>query len=449
MDERTLLARALDAQGPLPTAPDDFAERVLAAMPAPRRRAVLAPALGLAALAAGAVLAFGLPWSREGSVRVGDAAQTVALGGRAVAGAEPGTALRYRVGGWGRGDRVELAEGEAFFRVDHGRGFEVVTPHGTVTVTGTCFRVVARGRGAGKQEGLAMRSGWFAGGVATALLAVQVYEGGVRVARAGDPGGAVTLRAGQLGGVTEDGRVRAELPAAQAVPTAAAVSATAPSAPTAEDLAARAEVVRLRTILARHGIAAESGAVDGGATRASGLVDPGNTNLTAEEWRTLAERGEIRFRLPASNRREGLDDAHARALGVPDDTRAEVNEVFRQSQAELQRALGALYREAAAAEPGSMSVEALMNELRDKAADGVVNDTVWRLAQERGGLSPAREPSAEQTPYERALRAMLGYERDLERRLAALLGERLAHDMLVGDRAVPAHSFGMAARHAP
>ena len=98
MDERTLLARALDAQGPLPTAPDDFAERVLAAMPAPRRRAVLAPALGLAALAAGAVLAFGLPWSREGSVRVGDAAQTVALGGRAVA-VRGGSGGKGRIGG--------------------------------------------------------------------------------------------------------------------------------------------------------------------------------------------------------------------------------------------------------------------------------------------------------------------------------------------------------------
>lgn len=451
MDERTLLARALDAQGPPPAAPDDFADRVLRAMDPPRRRPLRALSLGAVAVAAGAVMAFGSPWAREGSVSVVGASRAVSLGRRAVAVAEPGTSLRYRVGGWLRGDRVELSAGSAFFRVDHGRGFEVVTPHGTVTVTGTCFRVSARATVEGKQEGASMRSGWFAGGVATALLAVQVYEGGVRVARAGDPQHAVALRAGQQARVDEGGRLRVGDPAGPegdgAPSVAAATAPTGSAPPAARDEAAQAEIVRLRTILARNGISAETGARDGG-TAPRGLDDPGDTNLTDDEWRTLAQRGEMRFRLPASSRREGLDEARARALNIPEQDRSEVNEVFRTAQAELQRQLGALYREASGAAPGTMSIDALMNEIRDKTPDEVVSDTIWRLAQERGGLMPARDPSPEQTPYERAMRALTGYERDLERRLVPVVGERIAHDMLFGERAIPGHSFGMAARRA-
>ncbi|MFO0624944.1 MAG: FecR domain-containing protein [Polyangiales bacterium] len=454
MDDRTLLARALDAQGPLPRAPEGFADAVLAALPArPARPARLVRAVRLAlplAAAAGVVAAFGPPWAHEGGRTVGPAAVTVSLGRRAVAVVEPHAALRFRVGGWFQRDRVELTRGAAFFRVDHGRGFDVVTPHGTVTVTGTCFRVETRPPAPAEET--PMRSRWFAAGALSALVTVQVYEGGVRLARAGAPH-ALAVRAGERAHIDPGGRLRPGAPgegdgaaraAVNAEPAAAQGDANTPGP--ASPVGAQPEIERLRGLLARHGISPDTGArVDGGASP-RGLDDPGDTNLTADEWRVLAQRGETRFRLPASNRREGLDESHARALNVPDDVRAEVNEAFRAAQRELQQTLGALYHEASGAAPGAMSVEALMNEIRDKTPDAVVNDTIWRLAQERGGLLAPPGPDAETSPYERSMRALVGFEQALERRLAPVVGERLAHDMLFGEHAVPGHSFGLTAR---
>ncbi len=186
MDERALLARALDAQGPLPRAPEGFADDVLAALPArPARRGyALRLALPLS-LAAASVAAFGAPWPQQGAHTTNAATATVRLGRRAAVVIEPRSALRFRVGGWFTADRVELTRGAAFFRVDHGRGFDVSTPHGTVSVTGTCFRVETRPATTAQES--PMRTGWFGAGALSALVAVQVYEGGVRLARAGAP----------------------------------------------------------------------------------------------------------------------------------------------------------------------------------------------------------------------------------------------------------------------
>lgn len=449
MDDRALLARALDAQGPLPRAPEGFADDVLAALPArPARRGyALRLALPLS-LAAASVAAFGAPWPQQGAHTTSAASATVRLGRRAVAVVEPHSALRFRVGGWFTADRVELSRGAAFFRVDHGRGFDVRTPHGTVSVTGTCFRVETRPAPSAQES--PMRTGWFGAGALSALVAVHVYEGGVRLARAGAPH-PLAVRAGESAHVDPSGALRPGAPGEAASQRAETVAAQANprgvgTATTADDARAQAEIARLRGLLTRHGISADTGARADAGSSPRGLDNPGDTDLTAEEWRALAQRGETRFRLPASNRREGLDESHARALRVPEDVRAEVNEAFRAAQRELQQTLGALYQEASGAAPGSMSVEALMNELRDKTPDAVVNDTVWRLAQERGGLLAPPGPEVEQAPYARAMRALVGYEQALERRLAPVVGERLAHDMLFGEHAVPGHSFGMTAR---
>ena len=49
----------------------------------------------------------------------------------------------------------------------------------------------------------------------------------------------------------------------------------------------------------------------------------------------------------------------------------------------------------------------------------------------------------DQPEYERAMRTLVGYEADLERRLAAVVGPRIAREMLHGPHSVSAHAYGM------
>jgi hypothetical protein len=447
MDDRSLFAAAFEAQGDAPHPPPGFVDRVMGAAPRatapPRWRRTLA--LAMAAVAVGALAVSLRPRSGEVTVGAHEAARQVSLGGRAVAVVEPGTTLRYRVAPWGE-SRVELARGGVFFRVDRGGGFEVRTPHGRARVTGTCFRVADLGDATTTNED-EMRAKWFGAGVISAVMAVTVYEGGVRVASGQGTRAEVQVRPGERAVVERDGALRREAAndhaaTATGAATTTAAPATAPAtAASAGDAGAAAEVVRLRTILAQNGISPETGRRVEGARR--GLDDPGETDLTPDEWRQLAGMGELRYRIPGSTRGDSLDDERARRLGVPEQDRAEVNESFRAAQRELQTSLAALYREAVGSDPGNLSLEALMNELRDKAPDGARGQVTWQLAQERGGLSPWRAPSAEQPEYERAMRTLVGYEADLERRLAAIVGPRIAHDMLHGPSSVSAHAYGM------
>lgn len=77
-----------------------------------------------------------------GSVRA-SARETVTLGTRGVAVAEPGAAFDWKVVGTGAAS-VEQTEGSVFYRVERGGSFVVSTPAGDVTATGTCFTVEVR-----------------------------------------------------------------------------------------------------------------------------------------------------------------------------------------------------------------------------------------------------------------------------------------------------------------
>jgi uncharacterized protein (DUF2141 family) len=160
----------------------DFAQRVItsitaaAAVGAPTARASArrwprARALAIGA-AAGLLLVSGW-WLRRfgGSDTTGNqrgqliatSAQTVEIGARAAAAAEPGADLTWAV--TGKRARVDQRRGSVFYRVNHGGPFRVVTPAGDVEVTGTCFRVQLTGATAG----------------AAATTLVSVLEGTVKV----------------------------------------------------------------------------------------------------------------------------------------------------------------------------------------------------------------------------------------------------------------------------
>ena len=182
-----------------------FAAGVLAAHFAESEAATDAPTEGprrqwtwLGAVAA-VLLVAGLVWTLRGGESIEDhlearAVQTVELGDRARAVAQPGTRMKWSVDSDGT-TRIDQRSGRVFYRVDHGERFDVVTPAGTVTVTGTCFEV--------DLESPLMKTNARSGALGAVLasaLVVTVYEGGVVLA---NDNGRVDLAAGQAGRVSD------------------------------------------------------------------------------------------------------------------------------------------------------------------------------------------------------------------------------------------------------
>lgn len=179
----------------------EFATGVLAAHFAEEEAPAEAPRrnwIWLGAVAA-VLLVAGLLWTLRGGQSIEDhlearGVQTVALGDRATAVAQPGTRMKWTVDSDGT-TRIDQSSGRVFYRVDHGERFDVVTPAGTVTVTGTCFEV--------DLESNAMKTSIRNGAIGAALasaLVVTVYEGGVVLA---NDNGSVDLAAGEAGRVSD------------------------------------------------------------------------------------------------------------------------------------------------------------------------------------------------------------------------------------------------------
>lgn len=195
---------AIEAGWTTPEPPVTFAKGVLDAHfaeegstetegPAPSR----ATWIWVAAVAA--LLVGVLAWGLRGGSAVEDELsatriETVALGDRGTAVAQPGTNLSWSVDSDGTA-RIDQSSGRVFYRVDDGERFDVVTPVGTVTVTGTCFEV--------DLEPTPMKNSVRAGALGAALasaLVVTVYEGGVVLA---NEHGSVDVDAGQAARVAD------------------------------------------------------------------------------------------------------------------------------------------------------------------------------------------------------------------------------------------------------
>lgn len=292
------------------------------------------------------------------------------------------------------------------------------------------------------------RARWFGAGALTVALAVTVYEGRVTLAQ-GHGRAPVTLSAGERATVSYAGDVTRETASAHTADTTAppangAVAVADTREPVARAEALSREVERLRAVLTAHHLSPDTGEPTGDAGRARGLDDNGDTDLTPDEWRTLALRGELRFSIPGVGGRDPLGRiAHeAHEMGLRDHEVTAVQEVFRRAEARLTTELRGLYREAAGTDAGSLSLDALQSEIRDKTPVETVGQVDRQLAYERGGLAPAQRATPDMTPYERMMRAVVGYEGELSRELTALLGERDAHDLLHGEHAVGRHSYG-------
>jgi hypothetical protein len=192
-------SRAWDVAG----APVGFADRVLAASEAvpvddgprvPARMRVLVVA-AVVALAAAVLLFVWSPASERGELTA-TKRTTLALT-NAVAVVEPGAMLEWSEIDGG-GIRVRQSDGRAFYRVESGSVFEVVTPAGRVSARGTAFEVEIEDMHSKRKH---IASGLAGIGIATAVV-VTLYEGRVVVASdEGEvtlaPGETASLRAGE------------------------------------------------------------------------------------------------------------------------------------------------------------------------------------------------------------------------------------------------------------
>lgn len=440
-EDEALFRRALEASAPEVEVPPGFAERVVALAPS-RARALWRSwaGVGLAA-AAVAVGAWGLAHRRvEGALVARDTIEEVRLGDRAVAVLSPGTSGRFEVGGlWGERDVLRLEHGSVFVRVEPGGPFAIVTDEGEATVLGTCLQVTRMEDA--MSGGSGARGRWFGAGVVAMGMLVAVYEGSVRVSAGRADDGGLTLGAGERALVEAGGEVRAidengllAVPASAAAPPPSGPhrrvdlpEGQIPTGSRAESL--RLENDRLRSMLERHGISVETGERDPEARR--GIEDSGNTDLTPEEWGLLADRGELRFRLPAEvgerARRSGrLSDEEARALG----------EVMHTEQRALEERIGEVYRAAMGREPEGRSLMVMMTEIEDLTTSEETERVHWMLAQERAGR---RAPGAPQSEYERMMRELVAFEGSVEQQAAAQLGSERAHTVI---HESSGHGFG-------
>jgi hypothetical protein len=421
--------RALHAwEAPLP--PPGFADQVLArarVAPAKRRRAI---AYGLCAAAAAACVAIAFAAREEAPVRSGDLAATsrttVGIGDRAVAVAEAGTSLSWRVAPRGAAT-VEQGRGNAFYRVDPGAPFVVRTQAGEVRVRGTCFRVEVEEMKA-KTAGL---TGVVAGAAVASAVFVTVYEGtviaasphGERAVSAGEraemrPEQAPSISVAQTRSAARPAPLRREgapaqsaatVGAAQAAPAAAA-SATAQSAELAK---LRQEVKALRAELARS----------------PKRPDPVKMlDFSKEELEKMAEKCELRWDTPSfDDKNPSIGSSDAQALGLNDTERSAVNDVLRQAQQKMRADLRKLYVEVTGDEAGGvLSLWAMQSEIVDKSSRQDLQLAFQRLARERAGLQTPPADLSALSAVERLFRLLVSAGDNAEKAIGAQIGPDLA-----------------------
>jgi len=422
-----------------PGPPDGFADRVIAAQseaPAPARTRPRPgwPTWTVAGVAVGVVAAL-LLWPASAPPPITVAArtitgrETIVLGGRGVAVAEPGAIL-----GWRRAGAAALVHqdaGDVFYRVDPGGPFTVTTPAGEVRVTGTCFRVEVLPMKPSKQALI----GAAAGAAIATLAVVTVYEGKVLVA---SPAGKTEVVAGERATLTPGTTPTVE--AATPVVAAAAIEVPAEPSSTAtreellvRDKAQREQIAalsaRLKQLEAAGGPAAGGKRGPGGRPGDdSSWVDPSKEELLA--W---AKDCRVQIDLPPVMRGQPLQISPdmAKSAGLTDAEVAVANQVFVDLTADWRRRVRGWYLEGTGDTQGAdqLSAYAMGQELQDKAADGEPEGLQRRLSQERAGLvAPPADP-ARLSPYERYFRALADLGNEAERQLAAKLGDEKAHGL--------------------
>jgi ferric-dicitrate binding protein FerR (iron transport regulator) len=264
--------------------------------PRPRSRAARVFAGLLLAAAMVAVVVWGAlrqHASARGDVVAGERRE-VRIGGRAIAVLERGAHVSWD------GDAVDQSGGDVFWRVEPGARFVVHTPAADVTVKGTCFRVNVRG-GEDEMRARDVKAGAVGAAIAATAL-VGVYEGKVAVSRAGQ---SVDLVAGQqaqagpdgvrrVGGGGDDQGAQAAATATGSEAERALTQANANLADTVREYRRKLEALDAQKKKLEKDLAeVQAKLSDGGLPKS-------DYDLTQQDWKDLAQKGEVRMRVPCA-----------------------------------------------------------------------------------------------------------------------------------------------------
>ncbi len=460
--QQPLAPEVIEDAWPVPEPPADFAAGVLAAhfgdepeaeTEAPRRT------WGWLGAVAAVVLFVGLAWTLRGAEAVSDhlearGVQTVALGDRATAVAQPGTKMTWSVESDGT-TRIDQAAGRVFYRVDHGERFDVVTPRGTVTVTGTCFEVDLESPTMKTKH---IRAGALGAALASALV-VTVYEGGVVLA---NDQGSVSLAAGQAGRVSDthaperfdpsdDDGTRAALASAaspQPTPSTNADGSMAHIQRQARDIDRireenNAQATRIREL--EEQIVALGGSVDPKSPEAmrarakmcAGQSRGGQCPFLEPDQETLMEMARC-----ATVKIDSLgftDNAEppspgqiAGRLGVTDPREAEkLHAAATQQYDAHHQALQAIYLELGGDEATAVDASGatLQSFIFDQLDPELVGEIQRRIAQERAGLHDPPVDTAGFSIEERVGRLLAEDGNEFERLVSEQLGSERAREL--------------------
>lgn len=435
-------ARAALERWQPPGAPAGFADRLdVAAMAAgtgattERRRArwpiVVAVASAVAAAAAVAVVAWPSPHA-PGNVIVASrpfaARESVELGGRGVAVAEPGAAFGWRKDGAALTVRQE--SGDVFYRVDRAGNapapFVVTTPAGDVRATGTCFRVEVIPMKPSRASVL----GAAAGAVIATAAVVTVYEGKVIVA---SPSGQAEVKAGEK--VTLDGTP--PFPSTVGGPALVVAMPSEPSPTITRD------ELLVRDKAQRDQIAALTGRLrqlEGAIGAGGGVVrkkHPGDgeiedwMNPTKDELLAMAKECAVKIDVPPLVRGENMTirPETAESLGLSAEEVAQANQAFLDLKSSWLLRVRGWYIEATGDHQGAdqLSAHAMAEEIQDKATPGEPAALQKRISQERAGLVAPPANLSRTSPFDRYFRAHADLGNEAERMLAEKIGAEKAH----------------------
>ena len=407
---------------------EDAAQLELAAAPAthedPRTRRhlprVVAVAGTAAAIAAALLLAPRIATPPiTGSMRA-DERETVHVGDRAVIVAEPHTDLAWTIDDDDR-TRVRQVRGSAFYRVDHGDAFEVVTPAGTVQVTGTCFTVEVDTMGSKLKAG-ALAAGVL-GGVAAVM--VTVHEGDVVLA---NDRGRVAVDAGQSAYARHG-----------ALPTIGDVDDPAPALAIATDADANERIAALTAKLReqtreteRLRAAAEAGTEaelpaktfgPGGPPKPDGFDWFEPTQAALEE---MAKCGVVAWdQPPVWGNEPGFDADWIDAVDMSADERAALQSTYDEFRENTSARLREIYVELGgdATAADSFDDRELLELMYSRMTQADIKSSREAIARERAGQ--AEPPSGEPTS---AGDAFMRWEATLGEQFETALGKRLGSD---------------------
>jgi hypothetical protein len=418
--------------------PAGFVDRVIAAArgapaaPLPgrrrRRRSIGAWIAAAVAAAAALILLRGAPGVPDEGSRVVADRETIALGRRGVAVAEPGAELTWTIAPSGAA-QIHQIRGDVFYRVERGGPFTVDTPYGRVVVTGTCFRVEVLDMSVSRRAWI----GGVIGAAVAATVVISVYEGRVRVVNAR---GQADARAGDriaLGA----GAAPARLDASAARPAVAAIEPPPLDSATVAELLHRDQSHRGEIALLRARIQAlETGVAASAEHPAAAEHREGRRkilDLSPGELLDMAKNCEIRFDIPGYGIEPRLmTDRLAATTNLSADERAIYDQTVRKENAQYMTALRALYQELGGGDSENLDPHALMTEILHKSPSSDYEAARKRLAEERAGLvAPPADPR-NQSVVERMLRLQSTAGNALEQLLAAELGPDKAHQIRAG-----------------